>query len=169
MLDVLAPVRSYRYGSEHRCQRADLHLPPGRGPHPVVVAIHGGSWSAGYGKIVMRGLAGPLVRAGHAVWNVEYRRMGGGQGGGWPATFLDVAAAVDHLAAIPAPVDLGRVTLLGHSAGGQLALWAASRAGCRRASRGPRRASSRSRRSRPRASTTSPRPGARRRAGPSGC
>ena len=57
LTDCLAPGRSYRYGSEHRCQRAELHLPAGAGPHPVVVTIHGGSWSAGYGKIVMRGLA----------------------------------------------------------------------------------------------------------------
>jgi len=127
LLDVLAPARSYRYGFEHRCQRADLHLPAGAGPHPVVVAIHGGSWMAGYGKIVMRGLAGDLVRRGYAVWNIEYRRIGRGQGGGWPHTFLDVAAAVDHLATVAAPLALDRVTVLGHSAGGQLALWAAGR------------------------------------------
>ncbi len=128
-IDVLAPRRSYRYGSEHRCQRADLHLPSGRGPHPVVVTVHGGSWMAGYGKIVMRGLAGDLVRRGYAVWNIEYRRIGRGQGGGWPHTFLDVAAAVDRLTTVPAPLDLDRVTVLGHSAGGQLALWAAGRPG----------------------------------------
>lgn len=127
LLDVLAPVRSFRYGTAHRCQRADLHLPRGVGPHPVAVTIHGGSWVAGYGKVVMRGLAGDLVRRGYAVWNIEYRRMGRGQGGGWPATFVDVAAAIDHLGSVGAPVDLGRVTLIGHSAGGQLALWAAGR------------------------------------------
>jgi acetyl esterase/lipase len=62
------------------------------------------------------------------VWNIEYRRVGRGQGGGWPLTFVDVAAAIDHLRTIDAPLDLERVTLLGHSAGGQLALWAAGRA-----------------------------------------
>jgi acetyl esterase/lipase len=127
LLDVLTPRRSHRYGSDHRCQRADLHLPAGRGPHPVVVAIHGGSWTTGYGKIVMRGLAGDLARRGYAVWNIEYRRIGRDQGGGWPATFLDVAAAIDHLDTLDAPLDLARVTYLGHSAGGQLALWAAGR------------------------------------------
>ena len=127
LLDVLRPRRSHRYGSDHRCQRAELHLPAGRGPHPVVVTIHGGSWMTGYGKIVMRGLAGDLARRGYAVWNIEYRRIGRDQGGGWPATFLDVAAAIDHLDALDAPLDLARVTYLGHSAGGQLALWAAGR------------------------------------------
>ena len=128
LLDVVKPRRNHRYGAEHRCQCAELHLPRGAGPHPVVVTIHGGSWAAGYGKVVMRPLAGDLARRGWAVWNIEYRRVGRGQGGGWPATFSDVAAAVDHLRKLDAPLDLDHVTLLGHSAGGQLALWAASRA-----------------------------------------
>jgi acetyl esterase/lipase len=93
----------------------------------VLVTIHGGAWAAGWGKIVMRGVAGDAVRRGWATWNIEYRRVGGGQGGGWPTTFADVAFAIDHLAALDAPLDLAAITLLGHSAGGQLALWAASR------------------------------------------
>ncbi len=118
--------RAHRYGLD-RSQRADLHLPKGPGPHPVMITIHGGSWQARYGKIVMRGLAGDLVRRGWAVWNIEYRRLG--NGGGWPATFEDVAAAIDYLAELKdSRLDLGRVTLLGHSAGGHLALWAAGRA-----------------------------------------
>jgi acetyl esterase/lipase len=127
LLDFLTPGRSFRYGSDHRCQRAELHLPADGGPHPVVVTIHGGSWAAGVSKPVMRGLAGDLARRGYAVWNVEYRRIGRDQGGGWPLTFVDVAAAIDHLGVVAAPLDLDRVTFLGHSAGGQLALWAAGR------------------------------------------
>jgi acetyl esterase/lipase len=127
LLDFLAPGRAYRYGDEHRCQRAELHLPRGNGPHPVAVAIHGGSWTAGVSKPVMRGLAGDLARRGYAVWNIEYRRLGRGQGGGWPATFADVATAIDHLERVAAPLDLAQVTFYGHSAGGHLALWAASR------------------------------------------
>jgi acetyl esterase/lipase len=127
LTDYLAPGRSYRYGSDHRCQRAELHLPAGRGPHPVVVTIHGGSWAAGVTKVVMRGLARDLARRGYAAWNIEYRRVGRGQGGGWPLTFVDVAAAIDHLHSVTAPLDLDDVTVYGHSAGGQLALWAASR------------------------------------------
>jgi acetyl esterase/lipase len=124
ILDLLASRQRYRYGP-HRSQRADLYVPKGAGPHPVMVAIHGGSWHAGYGKIVMRGLAGDLVRCGWAVWNIEYRRIG--DGGGWPETFEDVAAVIDRLPELTAPLDLEQVALLGHSAGGHLALWAAGR------------------------------------------
>ena len=66
-----------------------------------------------------------LAAHGVAAWNVEYRRVG--VGGGWPETFLDVAAAVDLLATLAAPLDLGRVSTVGHSAGGHLAFWAAAR------------------------------------------
>jgi pimeloyl-ACP methyl ester carboxylesterase len=76
----------------------------------------------------MKAVAADLVRRGHAVWNIEYRRIGPGQGGGWPQTFDDVAAAIDHLGAMEDPrLDIGSVDLIGHSAGGQLALWAAAR------------------------------------------
>jgi acetyl esterase/lipase len=130
LLDLLAHGRTHRYGSE-RSQRADLYLPRPRhgtgrtGSHAVMVLIHGGSWRKRYGRIVMRGLAGDLCRRGWAVWNIEYRRLG--DGGGWPATFEDVAAAIDHLDSLDAPLDLDRVSVVGHSAGGQLALWAAGR------------------------------------------
>jgi acetyl esterase/lipase len=124
IIDVLRSGRTIHYGP-HRSQRADLHLPPGPGPHPVMVVIHGGAWANRYGRIVMRPLAADLVRRGWAAWNIEYRRLGGG--GGWPETFDDVAAAIDHLPRVRAPLDLGRVSVLGHSAGGHLALWAASR------------------------------------------
>jgi acetyl esterase/lipase len=124
ILDVLKRGRTYSYGSQ-RSQRAELHLPPGSGPHPLMVVIHGGSWQDRYGRVVMRALVGDLVRRGWAAWNIEYRRIG--DGGGWPHTFADVAAAVDYVPELRAPLDLDRVVILGHSAGGQLALWAASR------------------------------------------
>ncbi|HEX3911440.1 MAG TPA: hypothetical protein VHW67_12160 [Solirubrobacteraceae bacterium] len=118
--------RTYRYGSD-RSQRGDLHLPAGEGPHPVIVLIHGGSWHRRYGRAVMRAIAAALVMRGRAVWNIEYRRIG--DGGGWPETFADVAAAIDHLDGLHPALDLNRVDVLGHSAGGQLALWAAGRGG----------------------------------------
>jgi acetyl esterase/lipase len=124
ILDFLTRGKSHRYGP-HGSQRADLYLPLGAGPHPVMVLIHGGSWHKRYGKVVMRGLAGDLIRRGWAVWNIEYRRLE--DGGGWPETFEDVAKAIDHLAVLDAPIDLDSVSVLGHSAGGHLALWAASR------------------------------------------
>jgi acetyl esterase/lipase len=126
LLDLLARPNTYRYGA-NASQRADLHLPDGPGPHPVVVLIHGGSWAATYGKIIMRPVACELARRGWAAWNIEYRRIGRGQGGGWPVTFEDVAAAIDHLALVDDPIDIDRVVGLGHSAGGHLALWAAGR------------------------------------------
>ncbi len=124
IIDVFKRGRTFSYGP-HRSQRADLHLPVGPGPHPVIVVIHGGSWSVRYGRIVMRGLVGDLVRRGWAAWNIEYRRIG--NGGGWPATFADVAAAIDLLPELRAPLELDTVNVLGHSAGGHLALWAAGR------------------------------------------
>jgi acetyl esterase/lipase len=125
ILDFLSRGRSHRYGP-HASQRADLYIPSGPGPHPVMILIHGGSWHKRYGKVFTRGLAGDLLRRGWAVWNIEYRRVGAG--GGWPNTFADVAAAIDHLAALEEErLDLDRVSILGHSAGGHLALWAAGR------------------------------------------
>lgn len=125
LVDLLARPARHAYGPD-RQNRADLYLPPGGGPYRVVVTLHGGSWQARYGKWVMRAVIPDLLRRGRAVWNVEYRRVG--RGGGWPATFDDVAAAVDHLARIgDRRLDLSAVVLAGHSAGGQLALWAAAR------------------------------------------
>jgi acetyl esterase/lipase len=121
---LFARGHTHVYG-EHPSQRGDLYVPRGAGPFPVIVLIHGGSWRARYGKIVMRALAADLVKRGWAVWNIEYRRVGGE--GGWPETFDDVAAAIDLLADLDSRLDLDHVTLLGHSAGGHLALWAAGR------------------------------------------
>jgi len=122
------PPTRHRYG-EHPRQVADLHRPVGGGPFPVVVVLHGGYWQPPYTKLIMRPLCVDLVRRGYAALNVDYRRLGR-EGGGWPQTFDDVATAIDHLAEggmRDAGLDLARVTLLGHSAGGQLALWAAGR------------------------------------------
>jgi acetyl esterase/lipase len=128
-------VETHRYG-DAPSQHGALHLPDGAGPHPVVVLVHGGFWWARYDRTLMTPLALDVVRRGWAAWNIEYRRVGE-PGGGWPGTFDDAAAAVDHLAALAAggtgepsaPLDLDRVVSLGHSAGGHLALWLAARPG----------------------------------------
>jgi acetyl esterase/lipase len=94
----------------------------------VVVGIHGGCWldDLGEGSLTPAVLA--LTAEGIATWNVEYRRLGH-SGGGWPGTFLDVGAGVDHLRTLADdfPLDLERVVLIGHSSGGHLAIWAAAR------------------------------------------
>jgi len=135
-LELRIALSLLRRGSRHSLgedpsQVADLHLPSGPGPFPVAVLLHGGYWQTQYGKLVTRPLALDLAARGWAAWNVEYRRLGDrrGGGGGWPQTFNDVAHAVDALARLDAPLDLSQVVLVGHSAGGQLALWAAGRSG----------------------------------------
>jgi acetyl esterase/lipase len=94
------------------------------GEGPVAVLIHGGFWKAEYGLELMDALAADLTARGWAAWNIEYRRLG--NGGGVPYTLDDVAAAIDHLDQLPG-VDLSRVVAIGHSAGGHLAAWAATR------------------------------------------
>jgi acetyl esterase/lipase len=95
----------------------------------LAVLIHGGFWRARYGLRLEDLLVADLPRRGWAVWNLEYRRLGMRSGGGWPATFEDVAAGIDHLGTLDEPLDLSRVVGIGHSAGGGLALWAAARRG----------------------------------------
>lgn len=108
-------------------QVGDLWLPSTPPPHPVMVLVHGGFWYRRWQRDLMDKLALDLARRGRAAWNIEYRRVGAG--GGWPTTGEDVARAVDHLTSL-APLhdlDLSHVTLVGHSAGGHLALWTAAR------------------------------------------
>ncbi len=108
------------------------------GPHPeqyaewstaddsrgVVVVIHGGFWRDRYDLGLGRPLARDLLRRGWSTLNLEYRRIG--NGGGTPETFDDVAAGIELLAELPNAVA-SKVVLLGHSAGGHLATWAAGR------------------------------------------
>ncbi|WP_232662964.1 alpha/beta hydrolase family protein [Pseudonocardia sp. TRM90224] len=115
----------------HPSQFGELSLPD-HDPRGVVVVVHGGFWRQRYGLELGRPLAADLVAAGFAAWTIEYRRVGGD--GGWPATFEDVAAAFDLLAgpvqdATGGRLDLDRVVAVGHSAGGHLSVWSASRPG----------------------------------------
>lgn len=118
-----------RYGPAPS-QVAELFLPTAKGPHRLVVLLHGGCFLKQYeGFPQASALAADLAGRGYAVWNVGYRRLGEA-GGGYPGTFQDVTAAIDRLRT-EAPsygLDLSRVVAIGHSAGGHLALWAASRA-----------------------------------------
>lgn len=127
-VETSKPSATIAYGSDP-LQRADLRIPAGKGPYPVAVLIHGGCWRSSTGsRQEIAGLASALQARGIATWNIEFRGVGSA-GGGWPGTFTDVAAAADELLKI-APryrLDLKRVTVIGHSSGGQLALWLASR------------------------------------------
>ncbi|HSK60773.1 MAG TPA: alpha/beta hydrolase [Actinomycetospora sp.] len=87
----------------------------GTGPGTVVL-LHGGFWRARVGLDHVAPVAADLAARGYTVWNVEYRRVGQAA---WPVTLNDVAAAVS-LVGSPC-------VLVGHSAGGHLATWVASR------------------------------------------
>ena len=117
------------YGTDPN-QFGVLTRPPGDSLVPVVVLVHGGFWRSAYGLSLMDALAEEVVRRGWAAWNIEYRRLGQ-DGGGWPGTFEDVSTAIDHLLtfADAHALDLTRVATVGHSAGGHLAAWLATRAG----------------------------------------
>ncbi len=109
-------------------QFAELRLPEGQGPFPVAIIIHGGCWLSHIaGARNTAALADALRDKGIATWNVEYRGIDGD--GGWPGTFEDVANAADYLRNIAATyhLDLKRVIVIGHSAGGHLALWLGAR------------------------------------------
>jgi len=119
--------RTLRYGDD-AAQCGDLYLPQAARP-PVVVLLHGGFWRMPHGRDQLHAIACRLFLRGIAVWNLGYRRVGA-SGGGYPGTLVDVARGVDHLAQIVRDgiaLDISRVVLVGHSAGGQLALWAGAR------------------------------------------
>lgn len=121
------PDRTLAYGSDAN-QFGQLFLPQGRGPFPVAVVIHGGCWKKFADLKNTLPMSDALRKAGIATWNVEYRRVDN-EGGGWPGTYRDIGAAIDYLRTIADEyrLDLQHVVLVGHSAGGHLALWAAGR------------------------------------------
>lgn len=122
------PTRQVHYGQDRK-QLVELVLPEGElTARPAVVLVHGGFWSAPYAVDLMRPLADALAGDGVPSVNLEYRSMSptGRRRGGWPDTFRDVAAALDVLADLP-EIDARRLVLVGHSAGGHLALWLAAR------------------------------------------
>ncbi len=127
-LPVIPPSASIAYGPA-TSQVVEVFLPKGKGPFPVVVLLHGGCWLRQFeGLKQTSGIAADLAARGVAVWNIDYRGVDE-PGGGYPGTYQDVATAVDRLRA-EAPryrLDLNRLVVVGHSAGGHLGLWAAGR------------------------------------------
>lgn len=123
------PDAVLRY-ADHPRGFAELRLPQGEGPFPLAVIFHGGCWKTGIAShAYMAPLATRWQGQGIATLNVDYREVG--DGGGWPGSFADWAAAarlIDQVAAIH-PIDRARVTLVGHSAGALPAQWLATAQG----------------------------------------
>jgi acetyl esterase/lipase len=114
------------YGSDPN-QFLDLRLPSSKGkskaPFPLIINIHGGYWRAKYSLDHAGHLCAALAAKGLATANLEYRRVGN-EGGGWPGTFADIRSAY-HFLVQNAPrhnLESGKIVVMGHSAGGQLAL-----------------------------------------------
>ncbi|GAA4557553.1 alpha/beta hydrolase family protein [Planotetraspora kaengkrachanensis] len=129
------PDATASYGG-HADQVVDFYAPRedlGEVKAPLVVVLHGGAWRAAYDRRHVAPFAAYLAGRAFAVASVEYRRGGDepGAAGRWPQTLDDVAAAVDALPGLVADAlpqaDPRRPILVGHSAGGHLALWAAAR------------------------------------------
>jgi acetyl esterase/lipase len=114
---VSAPER-HDYGPD-ASQFCELFRPAGE-PAGAAIVLHGGFWRARYDRTLMHPLCRDLAARGWAAWNVEYRRLGAG--GGVPATLDDVVAAAEAL-----PLTAPRRVAIGHSAGGHLAAYLASR------------------------------------------
>ena len=137
--DVMArtsdlPDAVVRYGN-HAEAIIDIHLPPHLGleplpESPLVVLLHGGFWQVEYDRIHTRPLAEALAREAFVVATPEYRRVGGAGdlAGGFPATFDDIRAAMQSLPGLLEElyISISRTTVIGHSAGGHLALWLAN-------------------------------------------
>jgi acetyl esterase/lipase len=110
-------------------QFVELFRPTGAGPYPVVVLLHGGCWAHKYGGLTQVAAMGrTLANEGIAVWSIEYRGVDE-DGGGFPGTYEDIASALDTLwdQSSALDIDLTRLVAVGHSAGAQLAQWAAAR------------------------------------------
>lgn len=124
ILQRTPPPADFRvaYGSDPN-QFGDLRVPPGKKSTPVIVNIHGGFWRAKYDLQHAGHLCAALTRGGYATLNLEYRRVGNA-GGGWPGSFEDVVSGYRFVSQIAKRYDLAanKTLVMGHSAGGQLAV-----------------------------------------------
>lgn len=116
------PDERVAYGADPN-QFLDVRIPREKGPHAILLNIHGGYWRAKYDLAHAGQLCEALRAAGLATFNIEYRRVGNA-GGGWPGTFEDVRAAYRFILQQRSRFDLDaeRLVVMGHSAGAQLAL-----------------------------------------------
>lgn len=109
-------------------QFGELRVPPGPGPFPVVVVVHGGWWREKFNLGYAGHLSAALTSDGFASWNIEYRRVGS-PNGGYPNLLNDVTSALNKLTGIADEyaLDLSRIVVTGHSAGGHIAAWLAAK------------------------------------------
>jgi acetyl esterase/lipase len=128
-IDIGLPNKNVvQYGKDPH-QFAELRFPPGAGPFPLLFVIHGGFWLAAHDLQHISPLCVELTSLGIATCSLEYRRVGH-EGGGWPGTLLDVANGAEYFRQLLSQdrrVDIGRAAVIGHSAGGHLALWLGGR------------------------------------------
>ncbi|MBT7987529.1 MAG: prolyl oligopeptidase family serine peptidase [Euryarchaeota archaeon] len=125
-------VDRMQWGAEE-WQFADLYMPENESPFanehglPCIMLIHGGFWKSEYTSELMRPIAEDLAEAGLAAWNIEFKRWNDEETGVWMDTLSDVLRAWGQLALLPG-IDIMRSMVMGHSAGGQLALLIAAKA-----------------------------------------
>jgi acetyl esterase/lipase len=113
-----------RYGNDPN-QFAELRFPKGKGPFPILFVVHGGFWQAAYDLGHIGHLCTAITSKGIITCNLEYRRIGN-PGGGWPGTFQDISLATRNIlesTSNDSRFDRARTGIIGHSAGGHLALW----------------------------------------------
>ena len=130
ILDRASPLFDLRvpYGDDP-AEFAELRFPNGRGPFPLLFVVHGGFWQSGYDLSHIGHLCAAFTSRGVITCNIEYRRIGN-PGGGWPGTFQDISLATRNILQTMSTdqrFDRARTAILGHSAGGHLALWLAGR------------------------------------------
>ena len=111
-------------------QFGELRLPvtSNDAPLPLVIIIHGGCWVTDFADYrFMDNFSAAITELGYVTWNIEYRAIG--TGGEWPVIFQDIGQAIDYVETLAQnyAIDTTKVAIIGHSAGGHLALWAASR------------------------------------------
>jgi len=117
------PTLKVAYGTASERQYGELRMPKGKGPFPLAVLYHGGCWAGMGGTVNLAPLASFLARNGVATWSPSYRELG--SDGGWPNTFSDWAQGLIHVKALAKsyPLDLSRITVMGHSAGVTPVMW----------------------------------------------
>jgi acetyl esterase/lipase len=114
-----------KYG-DNEYQEGDLYI-PGKKPIAVICLFHGGFWRMPYDREQLTPISIDFAEKGFVVWNIEYRRIGA-DGGGWHGTLDDAIASINHLVLLKEKydlLDLSKIIIVGHSAGGHLAVWCA--------------------------------------------